>query len=99
MFKSESGAFESLGYDGIRTLAEAVATIGQAKWDSMDLAAQRTAIRDTLQSHKFVTTALPKHYADPAGTDFPRTAVKPIIFLEYKNNSRVYLDEIGPSDL
>jgi branched-chain amino acid transport system substrate-binding protein len=99
MFKSDSGAFESLGYDGIRTLAEAIETIGADKWDALDLAGRRTAIRDVLQSHKFVTTALPKFYADPAKTEFPRTAVKPIIFLEFKGDKRVYLDQIGPDEL
>jgi len=99
MFKTESGAFESLGYDGVMTLAEAIDSIGEEKWDSLDLAGRRTAIRDALQNHKFVTTALPKYYADPAKTDFPRTAVKPIVFLKFTGNKRVYLDQIGPDEL
>jgi branched-chain amino acid transport system substrate-binding protein len=99
MYKSEAGAFECLGYDGVRTLTEAIQTIGKVKWDAMSLAEQRTAVRDTLQSHKFVTTALPKFYADPATTEFPRTAVKPIIFREFRNNTRVYVDSIAPDEL
>ncbi|MDR2725828.1 MAG: ABC transporter substrate-binding protein [Candidatus Adiutrix sp.] len=99
LFKSESGAFECLGYDGVRTLAEAIATIGREKWDSLDLAGRRTAIRDTLQSHKFVTPALPKFYPDPAEAKFPRTAIKPVVFLEFKGNKRVFRDQIAPEEL
>lgn len=99
MFKSESGAFESLGYDGVRTLAEAIASIGKEKWDAMDLAARRTAVRDAMNSLKFTTTSLPKFYPDPATTKFPRTASKPIVFLKFTGNKRVYLDTLGPEDL
>ena len=99
MFKEEPGAFECLGYDGVRTLAEAIASIGKDKWDSMDLAAKRTAIRDAIQSHKFVTTALPKYYPDPATAAFPRTGVKAVVFKVFKDGGRAYMDMITPEDM
>ena len=99
MFKEEPGAFECLGYDGVRTLAEAIASIGKDKWDSMDLAAKRTAIRDAIQSHKFVTTALPKYYPDPATAAFPRTGVKAVVFKVFKDGDRKYMDSITPEEM
>ncbi len=99
MFKAEPGAFESLGYDAVRTLAEAIASIGQEKWDSMDLAAKRAAIRDAIQNTKFTTTTLPKSYPDPATAKYPRVSVKPIIFKVFKDNDRVFHGSVQPEDL
>ena len=99
MFKAEPGAFECLGYDAVRTLVEAIASIGKEKWDGMDLAARRTAIRDAIQAHKFVTTALPKYYPDPATAAFPRTSVKPVVFKVFKDGGRKYMDSISPEEM
>ena len=99
MFKSEPGAFECLGYDGVRTLAEAISSIGKEKWDSMDLAARRTAIRDAIQAHKFVTTALPKYYPDINSAPFPRISIKPVVFKVFKDGGRAYMDMIKPEEM
>lgn len=99
MFNAEPGAFESLGYDAVRTLSEAIASIGQEKWDAMDLATKRTAVRDAIQNTKFKTTTLPKSYPDPATAPFPRVSVKPIVFKVVKDGQRVFHGSVMPEEL
>ena len=67
--------------------------------DSRIQEASNLAIRDALQSHKFVTTALPKHYPDPATAAFPRTGVKGVVFKVFKDGGRAYMDMIKPEEI
>ena len=99
MFNAEPGAFESLGYDAVRTLTEAIANIGVEKWDAMDLAAKRAAIRDSIQATKFATTTLPKYYPDPATAKYPRVSVKPIVFKVFKGDQRLFMGAVMPEEL
>jgi branched-chain amino acid transport system substrate-binding protein len=99
MFREEPGAFECLGYDGVRTLIEAILSIGKEKWESMDLAARRTAVRDAMQNHVFVTTAMPKRYPDPATSPFPRAPAKPVVFKVFTKDGRAYMDTVTPEEL
>ena len=49
---AEPGSFECLGYDAIRMMAEAMRSLGEEKWNSMDLAERRTALRGCYQGHE-----------------------------------------------
>jgi branched-chain amino acid transport system substrate-binding protein len=94
------GAFEDIGFDNMQIIIEAITVImekeGADGWDAMSLAERRTAIRDTIQSHKFVTTTVPISYPDPATAEFPRVPLKPVYFKTVKNGQRVYLDHFMP---
>ncbi|WP_286954766.1 ABC transporter substrate-binding protein, partial [Aminobacterium sp. UBA5277] len=98
-YNNEPGAFECLGFDAVNIMLESIETIGKEKWDSMSLEEQRVALRDTIQSHKFVKTTMPISYPDPQMVKYPRVPLKPVVFKEFKGGQRVYKDIIYPEDL
>lgn len=98
-YNAEPGAFECLGFDAVVIMAEAMETIGREQWDAMSLEEKRTALRDTIQSHKFVATTMPISYPDPETVKYPRIPDKPVVFKEVKNGARVFKAIINPEDL
>ncbi len=100
-FGEMPGAFEDIGFDNMQIVIEAIATVmqeqGVAAWDGMTLAQRRTAVRDTIQKHRFTTTTVPISYPDPNTAEFPRVPLKPVYFKIVKNGERVYLDHYMPA--
>ena len=98
-YNAEPGAFECLGFDAIRVLLEGIEAIGKEKWESMDLAQRRIALRDSIQNTHFKTTTMPMFYPDPSKSEFPRVTLKPIVFKVIKDAQRVYHGSLSPEDL
>jgi branched-chain amino acid transport system substrate-binding protein len=98
-YNSEPGAFECLGFDAIQIMIESMETIGKDKWDAMTLEDRRSALRDTIQNHKFVTTTMPISYPDPESVKYPRIPDKPVVFKVVQDGKRVFKDIINPEDL
>ncbi len=98
-YGAEPGAFECLGFDSVMILAETIETIGKEKWDAMSLSARRTAMRDTIQIHKYVMTTMPISYPDPETAKYPRIPEKPVVFKEIKAGRRIFRAILNPEDL
>ncbi len=98
-YGTEPGAFECLGFDSVMILAETIGAIGREKWDSMSLVQKRTALRDTIQIHAYVTTTMPISYPDPETVRYPRIPEKPVVFKEIKNGHRVFRAILDPKDV
>lgn len=96
---AEPGSFECLGYDAIRMMAEAIRSLGEEKWNAMNLAERRTALRDVIKDMKFSSTTMPISYPDPETVEFPRVPYKPVVFLVVRDGRRVFKDLIMPEDL
>lgn len=89
------GGFEALGYDALRLIMEAIDSIGKEKWDSLDLAGKRTAIRDALQAKDvFTTTTAPISYPDPETAEYPRVPLKTVVFKAVQNQKLVFMDSL-----
>ena len=98
-YNAEPGAFECLGFDAIRVLLESIEVIGKEKWEAMDLAQRRVALRDSIQNTHFKTTTMPMFYPDPDKSNFPRVTLKPIVFKVIKNAHRIYHGSLSPEEL
>ncbi len=96
---AEPGSCECLGYDAIRMMAEAMRSLGEEKWNSMDLAERRTALRDVIKDMKFTSTTIPIFYPDPETVEFPRVPNKPVVFRVVRDGKRVFTDLIMPEDM
>lgn len=95
-FGVEPGCFEAIGYDSMRLVLESIegviGIVGEDVWDSMTLAQQRTAIRNTLQLWPvFQTTTVPISYPDPETSIYPRVPDKPVIFKKVENGELHYV--------
>ncbi len=98
-YGQDPGAFECLGYDAVRVVTEAIANVGKDKWDSLDIAGKRAALRDSMQNTVYKTTTMPESYPDPATAPFPRVSVKPIVFKVFKDGQRVFHGVVMPNEL
>ena len=64
----------------------------------MSLSARRTAMRDTIQIHKYVMTTMPISYPDPETAKYPRIPEKPVVFKEIKAGRRIFRAILNPED-
>jgi len=94
------GGFEALGYDALKLITEAIDSIGKEKWDSLDLAGKRTAIRDALQDREvFVTTTAAISYPDPETAKYPRVPLKSVVFKAVTDGKLIFLDSLTPDEI
>jgi branched-chain amino acid transport system substrate-binding protein len=86
------GGFEGLGFDCAQIILEAIRKIDEDKWHSMNLAEQRMAVQQSLNSNDFNNLIVPIKY-EP---NLPPT--KPVVIKQIKDGKRVFVKTMWPED-